>query len=1704
MSESDRVDAGRLLGDAGDELDSSGETVARELRPPRAADSDQSTERDGSPPRAPDEFPSTVGDGTLEDGTVVYRPGDPEHDDWRDQEPEAWEGALPCVPGYEVLAEVGRGGMGVVYRARQVLLNRPCALKMILAERSHDREAVARFLSEAQADARLRHPNIVEIYGIGHFSGRPYLELEYVDGESLALKLEGAPQPVTYATEMVQTLARAIEAAHRAEIVHRDLKPGNVLLTRDGTPKITDFGLAKLLSTDSEITRTHSIMGSPSYMAPEQAGGRSRQVGPFTDVYSLGAILYEMLTGRPPFKAESIEETLELVRTADPVPPSRLRPRLPADLETICLTCLRKEPGGRYPSAAALADDLERFRTGGAILARRPGIIERGLQWSRRNPAEARLVGALVVVVLAAILGLFALWARAERHRGLADQRRHEAEINLAEANRQRVEATRNLLKARAAVDEYLARMGGSAALRSPALRPLRRELLHAALAFHRQFLSEHNDDPNLRTEMAAAHLQLARVNEELLDKPAAEAAYRAALAGHEALARDRPEDDEVQDGLAQGLFGLACCRLEAPEALEPLARAIAIREKLASQPSSSPAPRLRLAEAYQALAARHRGAGENDEAVRKLLKAREIAQALARDFPADPSSRFSLGVTLHELAALYRTLQRPRDALELGQQALPLLRVAFLDTQLNPWYGAQLARACDDLGGIQRDLGQGELALRSYEEASRVRRRVVQANPAVAAAHSDLIASELELARLHGTMGRANEQAAALRRAQDVIEGMPKDGPGELYVLACVHALNSARASDEAHRRSEADKAVAALRRAIAAGWRDRDQLREDPDLACLRDRDDFRALVDERLSRGTGSATLTEQWRGGQLALAERERLARAHPDDPARQADLAAAHRSMGLVQIRLGQIDPGLECLRNSIAIRERLVQGESSSQQARVQLALELGTLVEELWRADSWRASRVTAERSLRVWESILREAPDDPYFRAEAAAVRACLARAVFQTGKLDETFRLFEQARAAFKTAAEVDHRVTFARARVLALASMWQPGLGDRGREDPADEAIRVIQDALAAGYRDDGALAELPDFEGLRPRPEFGDILVGWTSDGVVAERPSGRTDRIIAENLELLAVQESLLREHPGEPQYRSALAMTYATLGDARRSAGERAAALQSHRLALRHREILAAERPVRAGLQAELARSLIALALDHAEVGLWEEAADWLEKSLAIRLPEQPEIWNYAILLRTLSGNEAGARDLCEREVARFESSEHPLVATILARASALFSTPLGPADRLERLARAAIDTYPNQAWVRFVAGTSLHRIGQPKRAESELRKSLEIEPTWPAIALNWCVLAMTAQRLGREAEGRSWLEKAESWWAGTVREVPRGREMRLPIPWWDFAELEILLREARRVVAGTKPAEEADRLCLRARAHAELADPEAAAADLRHACELRPDDALLRIDRGRALIAAGRDGEADAEFRRAAGLRPGDAELRIRCGRAWADSGRRERAAAYLDEAVALTPDDPIARVARGRFLTECGESGRADADFARAALTAQDDPNVFLGGWWIAGPYPDASEPDTTRGPAHPLRAAGAGGTREVPWRFLADSDIEPAGFVQDFRQARNAAAYAMTFLFSTRERDATLLVTCDPSARLWLNGRLIREAGPSVGRFAPHRVPVTLRAGRNELLARVANGLGEPRLSCRAVGGTTPATTTSWRR
>lgn len=313
------------------------------------------------------------------------------------------------LPGYRILRKLGQGGMGVVYLALDLKLPRRVAIKMIRSGLDDSEKAQRRFQAEAAAVARLAHPNIVQIHEIGAHDGSDYFVLEYVGGGTLASKT-GQPMADAEAAKCVMLLARAVQAAHQEGIIHRDLKPANVLLTPDGTPKITDFGLAKHLNADQSLSQAGDIVGTPCYMAPEQAFGNVKDVSPATDIYALGAILYESLTGRPPFKGANTLETLEQVRHDEPTPPRQLRSSLPRDLETICLTCLRKEPTDRYASALALAQDLERFLAGEAILARPEGMLARTARKVRRNRAASLLIAALLLVMLAATALVYRSW----------------------------------------------------------------------------------------------------------------------------------------------------------------------------------------------------------------------------------------------------------------------------------------------------------------------------------------------------------------------------------------------------------------------------------------------------------------------------------------------------------------------------------------------------------------------------------------------------------------------------------------------------------------------------------------------------------------------------------------------------------------------------------------------------------------------------------------------------------------------------------------------------------------------------------------------------------------------------------------------------------------------------------------------------------------------------------------------------------------------------------------------------------------------------------------------------------------------------------------------------------------------------------------------------------------------------------------------
>jgi tetratricopeptide (TPR) repeat protein len=410
---------------------------------------------------------------------------------------------LPQIPGHDVEAVLGRGGMGVVYKARHVRLNRPVAVKMLLAGMYAGPQELARFRREAEALGGLVHPNIVQVHEAGELDGLPYFTMEFVGGGTLDQKLAGVPLATREAAALVVTLAGAVQAAHEQGIVHRDLKPANILLTADGTPKISDFGLARRLEPGAGVTRTGVRVGTPSYMAPEQAAGRAGAVGPAVDVYALGAVLYELLTGRPPFRAETTAETERQVLSEDPAPPSRLNARVPRDLETVCLKCLHKDPRRRYGSARELAEDLGRFLDHRPVRARPVGPAERALKWARRRPRTAAAVVSGTLVAAALIAGGW--WVAADR----------AATVRAVEADLGTVDAALNDSKwtdARTALDRAKARLGD----RGP--ENLRRRL-----------------------DQAARDLKLVA---RLDDIPLRRAATSVRFSGPEPLGIDRPDRD--------------------------------------------------------------------------------------------------------------------------------------------------------------------------------------------------------------------------------------------------------------------------------------------------------------------------------------------------------------------------------------------------------------------------------------------------------------------------------------------------------------------------------------------------------------------------------------------------------------------------------------------------------------------------------------------------------------------------------------------------------------------------------------------------------------------------------------------------------------------------------------------------------------------------------------------------------------------------------------------------------------------------------------------------------------------------------------------------------------------------------------------------------------------------------------------------------
>jgi tetratricopeptide (TPR) repeat protein len=581
-------------------------------------------------------------------------------------------GFLGRIGPYWVQKQIGTGGMGEVYLARQERPDRAVALKIVRARPGSDKNLLARFRAEADTAARLRHPNIVQVHEAGESDGAAFIAMELVEGGNLATRLAQAVLAPREAAKLLGQLARAVHFAHLNGVVHRDLKPSNVLLDRDGTPKLSDFGLARVLDdTGGNQTQTGVILGTPSYMAPEQVAD-GKTVGPAADVYGLGAILYECLTGRPPFKGASVLDTLEQIRSQEPILPGRLQPGIPRDLQTSCLKCLEKDPTRRYASASTLAEDLDCFLRGEPIKARPVSAFTRGWKWARRRPAIASLL--LTTGFLATgLIGLFATYTT-----------RLRTEVDRANAQQARVVA--NYQSARKALTLMIHRLDGHQASEIPHLRELRRDQLEDALAFYERILGGLDDlNPEIQLDTALAATDAGGIQFSLGREEAAKETFRRAIALFEGLPDELRSHTECRNHL------IFC---------------------------------------YNHLAYLLKDKPDKTKTKEYFLKARAEAEELTRSDPNDPNLLNVLAKSEHNLGMCFADMGQKTQGVEHYLRAIKIRGRLLTTYSKSELYRAELGEDFLNLGLIHHDLNQIDKAVDAFHRADDLLRPLVEAIP--------------------------------------------------------------------------------------------------------------------------------------------------------------------------------------------------------------------------------------------------------------------------------------------------------------------------------------------------------------------------------------------------------------------------------------------------------------------------------------------------------------------------------------------------------------------------------------------------------------------------------------------------------------------------------------------------------------------------------------------------------------------------------------------------------------------------------------------------------------------------------------------------------------------------------------------------------------------------------------------------------------
>ncbi len=967
-----------------------------------------------------------------------------------------------ALAGYEILGVLGRGGMGVVYKARQQALNRIVALKTLLSGTHGGDEELIRFRIEAEAVARMQHPNIVQVYEVSEREGQPFLAMEFVSGGALDKKLNGNPQAARHAAELMETLARAMHYAHERGIIHRDLKPANVLLTPDGTPKITDFGLAKRLEEDTGQTRDGAIMGTPSYMAPEQAEGKTKELGPPADIYSLGAILYDLLTGRPPFRGETVLDTLEQVRSQEPLRPSRLQPKMPPDLETICLKCLVKDPVKRYPSAGALADDLARFLNNEPIRARPTPTWERAWKWARRRPAAAALIVVSVAAVLSLSVGGF-VWAQHERRlHAIAEANKEEAldQKALAEHNKEIAEqnfvrAEKRFQDARDAVDLMLTRVGQERLANEPRMEKVRRDLLENALQFYQRFLDEKSRDPGVRFETVRAFQRVGDIQEMLGDHAKAEKAYRSAVAFLEELITEQPRDPKYRKALALNQNELAVVL---------------------------------------------HAANRRDDAEKAYQDALASQTKLVEDFPQEPDYRRDLGMSYNNRGIFLQTNQQLPQAEQAYQQAVDLLQKLTAEFADRPDFQMELARTYTNLGGLRVVQRRHPEAKDAYQRALHLQQQLASKYEEVANYRKELARTDLNLGWLLRLEDRREEAEKSYRKAVDVFTDLAAkfaNVPDYRQLLAMSYDnLGSLLANDPR-------KAEPAWRQAATLYGRLAEEFRHE---AIYRHK---QAISLNEL--GVALAT------SGRLADAEplwlrardlQEQLIAQYPDATDYWQKLINTFFNLTELYLSLDRSREVEANYHRFVKMLERRVDSFPKMPEHKHELGVVLNNFATFLLRRDKLTEAGRQLREAIHYQQAALKDNPKQAGFRLALCGHYLSLADTLVQLEDHGEVTRVMTELIDVAAASWQDYPRAASLQARCIRLAEQDKRLAAAKRTElvqRYGDQAMNLLRRALAQGYKDVNSLKKAAEFEPLRTREDFRKLLADLETKSQTSSR-----------------------------------------------------------------------------------------------------------------------------------------------------------------------------------------------------------------------------------------------------------------------------------------------------------------------------------------------------------------------------------------------------------------------------------------------------------------------------------------------------------------------------------------------------------------------------------------------------------------------